>query len=579
MSLQEVERTGMVDISSCEPCRYRLIDCTALVKDGHLVIYDYEHFPAVPYAAVSYVWRGNGPSPDFPGPVFSVRGAEEADPIGINVLREACVASLAREAAFLWLDRLSIMQTCKIDKKWQIREMYMMYKSCHVCIVVPGGLQRLVRLDEETQWIHRGWTLQEAVAPPDVAVLFSWKLGDRAARAGDTQGRLQEVTPSTSALAPLALIVDASTTGSLSITHGEKTLPVEVKLFSPHSTDASYRDFPFWRPTRQVMSANVGALARIMSPELDEDMKEYSIWQSALMRTSSRPVDMVFSIMGLFGVTLDTKAFGENDRVEATIALAQSILQKGGRANWLAAAFKISPSPQVSTFPVFPRTEVSGKAYVRIGDALTEVSSLMENEYPIAAALVPAPQGTMDTQGYLHFVAKAIRLAPTTTDSSTSSSDPTRPTQVTAVDGSCWRVSDIRESNLDDACGAFAVLVGFFVGYYPGGTPSHDANNVRAMVVEQHRPNRFHVRTYLALSMKTRGWAAGWPERSFSVGGPDVGAPGDDLRRLPVQQVSRERFRNNPRSGPPDITLEDVTFRQARWAVPQKTLERDYGSK
>ena len=70
-----------------------------------------------------------------------------------------------------------------------------------------------------------------------------------------------------------------STTGTLSITHEAKALPVEVKLFSPHSSDRTYNDFPFWRPTRQVMSPNVGALARIMSAELDQDMKDYSIWQ------------------------------------------------------------------------------------------------------------------------------------------------------------------------------------------------------------------------------------------------------------------------------------------------------------
>lgn len=421
----------------------------------------------VPYAAVSYVWRGNGPSPDFPGTVFSVRGAEEADPIGVVVLREACVASLARGATHVWLDRLCIMQTNKQDKKWQIQRMYEMYRSCRVCIVIPGGLQRLVRLDEDTQWIHRGWTLQEAVAPPEVVVLFSWKLGDRTARAGDTEGAIQEVTPSKSATAPLSLIVNASTTGTLSITHNAKTLPVEIKLFSPHASDETYSDFPFWRPTRQIMSPNVGALARIMSSELGQDMKDYSIWQSALMRTSSRPVDMVFSIMGLFGVTLDTTQFGENDRVQATITLARAMLEKGGRATWLAAAFKIPPAQQISTFPRFPQTSVSGRAYVQIGEAQTEVSSLMENEYPIAAALVPIPQGTMDTDGYLRFTAKAVRLNPPPADTSLPppSSDIAKPTTLTAVDGSTWSISD--GTTTTSVGSGYAVLVGFFVGYYP----------------------------------------------------------------------------------------------------------------
>ena len=51
------------------------------------------------------------------------------------------------------------------------------------------------------------------------------------------------------------------------------------------------------------------------------------------MRTSSHPVDMVFSIMGMFEVTLDTHAFGRDDRLGATIALAQKTPSRGGKPN------------------------------------------------------------------------------------------------------------------------------------------------------------------------------------------------------------------------------------------------------
>ncbi|KAF9227019.1 hypothetical protein BS17DRAFT_695336 [Gyrodon lividus] len=50
--------------------------------------------------------------------------------------------------------------------------------SCHTCIVLPVGLQHVVScLDEPTGWIHRGWTLQETLAPKDTVVLFLWKNG------------------------------------------------------------------------------------------------------------------------------------------------------------------------------------------------------------------------------------------------------------------------------------------------------------------------------------------------------------------------------------------------------------------
>jgi hypothetical protein len=59
-----------------------------------------------------------------------------------------------------------------------------------------------------------------------------------------------------------------------------------------------------------------------------------TVWRSAMMRTSSRLVDMVFSVMGLFGVALNTKDFQAEDRAETVmIALARGILEKGGSLN------------------------------------------------------------------------------------------------------------------------------------------------------------------------------------------------------------------------------------------------------
>ncbi|KAL7905427.1 hypothetical protein GGI35DRAFT_137928 [Trichoderma velutinum] len=571
-----------VDISECAtPCRYRLLDCNDFVHAQKLTIYEYTETPQFPFAAVSYVWRGNVPDADFDGRAFNVpipqaEGAEPGDPIGIEVLHEACMASMACGASHLWLDRLCIMQMSKEDKKWQILHMFEIYQRFHVCIVAPGGIQCLVRLDEETQWIHRGWTLQEAVAPPRVVVMFSWALGPRRVRAGDVHGEIQEITPSRSAMVSLSLIIDACTTGSLALEDGDHSLLLEVKLFSSHPADRSYNDFPFWRKTRRVLSPNVGALARIMSSELDQDVKDYSIWQSALMRTSSRPVDMVFSIMGLFDITLDTNRFGKQDRVAATVALAQAIMEKGRRATWLAAAFRIPPSRQISTFPVFPLTSVSGRALIRVSNGLHEVSSLMENEYPVAEALVPMPIGSMDSQGYITFKAKAIRIqslqmAPTSTS---SDSDSTKSTYMQAIDESWWKIQESVDSVEGEA---FAVLVGFFVGYYPGGTPAHDANNVRAMIVEKHAQQKFHVRSYLMLSRGCRAWVQTWPELEFAIGGPtsDTAEAVEGIEvKLPVIPSSREQYLNNPQNGLKNaVLLEDQVIRRARWAIPQKSLE------
>ncbi|EMD40026.1 hypothetical protein CERSUDRAFT_45342, partial [Gelatoporia subvermispora B] len=167
-----------LDLSTiATPCRYRLVDCDAFVTHDALRIHEYTEFPVAPYTAISYVWRGSSAETTFPQGHLVVAGAEDADPISIEVLRHACLASIQRNVHYMWLDRMCIMQTSRDDKAWQISKMFLVYKSCALCIVLPDGLRRLVTLDEETAWIHRGWTLQEVLAPKTSVVLFLWKLG------------------------------------------------------------------------------------------------------------------------------------------------------------------------------------------------------------------------------------------------------------------------------------------------------------------------------------------------------------------------------------------------------------------
>ncbi|KAK7691458.1 hypothetical protein QCA50_004857 [Cerrena zonata] len=100
-------------MKNATPQRYRLIDCLQLTKHQILSICEFTHFPHVRYSAVSYVWRGNAVPEGYKAAEFSVLGAEEADPIGIEVLNDTCMAALAKGATHVWIDRLCIMQTSK----------------------------------------------------------------------------------------------------------------------------------------------------------------------------------------------------------------------------------------------------------------------------------------------------------------------------------------------------------------------------------------------------------------------------------------------------------------------------------
>lgn len=193
VSLKSLHQECVLDITPyATPQRYRLIHCDRFVQDATLSIEEFTDFPSVQYAAISYVWKGNPLEPPetksdlYPTMdavdgnrhhKFSVAGALDGDPISIHVLNQACLTAIKHGARYIWLDRLCIMQTNREDKNWQIKQMSEMYKRCNPCIVLPGGVQKLVRIDEETAWIHRGWTLQELLLPERAVVLLAWKLG------------------------------------------------------------------------------------------------------------------------------------------------------------------------------------------------------------------------------------------------------------------------------------------------------------------------------------------------------------------------------------------------------------------
>ncbi|OCH91895.1 hypothetical protein OBBRIDRAFT_774510 [Obba rivulosa] len=519
LSLDDLGDTFRVDISSsATPCRYRLVDSAQFVNQRKLRINEFSEFPSVQYSTISYVWRGRPDPARQSRKVFSVAGAEEADPIAVDVLRHACTASIQQNISYIWLDRLCIMQTDKTDKHWQIREMYRIYQSCAQCIVLPGGLLRLVPLSEETDWIHRGWTLQEAIVPKNVVVLYVWESGsgqflpDSGNGLPPNGGRITPVIPRESAITELSWIIDGCVVGGFFVT-------------TPKVYDTTEMT-PDKRRECKILGArtpNLAALAAATSEYLSDDARHHSIWQCALMRTSSRPIDMVFSIMGLFGVNLDPHAYGENDRMGATIALAKAILQRGDIASWLGIAFRISPSSQLSIFPEFPQTSVAGKAIVRTSGGFREVMELMDIEYPSEGPSLQSrmPTGSMDDSGYFRFRARcapAVRIAGReihTTAPHKSGEEVTR-VHAYAADGSEWDIYTTGSEDIDPL--TFAVFLGWFDPYYPGVTPKYD-KNTKVMFVEEHAPMRYHACSFASLTFTIHAWVATWGEREFCVGG------------------------------------------------------------
>ncbi|KAL0056789.1 hypothetical protein AAF712_016600 [Marasmius tenuissimus] len=378
---------AVVDISGkATPCRYRFIDCSCLVHEHILRVVEYDSdlfdLQSQTYAATSYIWRGIiGPVSSSMGSngSFSVAGATDGDPISLDILIHIARACLLDKIPLAWLDRLCIIQTHRDDKSWQIQKMYGVYAHCTKCYVLPGGTRRLASLEEPTLWIHRGWTLQEAVAPKKCSVVIQWTLpggtyANPKQRMGTT-GTIDEIVPGESAQVPLRSLLMASVADIVEFrvcspeTFTGRQVDVDIRIFGG---DVAGRRHAF-------------ALSAAMKPGSESGdphgiRKNTALWRSAAMRTSSRPVDMVFSIMGLFGVTLNPKDFKAQDRLGATIALAQQILKQGGSPTWLTMSLALPQNPSLRSFPAFPETDVAGTAvYVVGGGHKVEAADSMED--------------------------------------------------------------------------------------------------------------------------------------------------------------------------------------------------------
>jgi hypothetical protein len=139
--------------------KFRFIDARSLAAGESLRVVEFDALPRQRYVALSYVWKGHyiQGAHDTNTKTMSIEGAIGADPISIDVLITACKCVATLGCQLLWIDGVCIVQSDKEDKAWQIQNMFDIYKHCKQCLVLPGGLSRLVPISEPTNWMHRAW--------------------------------------------------------------------------------------------------------------------------------------------------------------------------------------------------------------------------------------------------------------------------------------------------------------------------------------------------------------------------------------------------------------------------------------
>jgi hypothetical protein len=376
-----------VSMDSVPPRRFRFIDCESFCNKGTLRILELPDLPESYYVAISYVWQGGlraDASPN-PGPVMKIKNTANADPISIDVLRITCNAALTLNCPLIWLDGVCIMQGNDNDKDWQIQNMFNVYSLCKTCLIIPGGLSRLVAIDEETRWVHRAWTLQEAIAPPSCHCLFSWPHGDCVLQTVSFAG-VHEVEPGRAAISEMRSLLNI-THKNCDILQGrprDNLGKVTIRLLGNEIEDKD--------------SVSLNALIGALDRKGREGMGN-AVWRAALTRFSSRPVDFALSIMGIFGITLDPSRFAPDDKIGATVALMQAMIVEGQRPEWLGIMETLRPGHHLTMIPEFPQPDVDGRA--AFGNPLWSSNWWIKG--------IP-PGLRMDDAGYLHISASCLPI-------------------------------------------------------------------------------------------------------------------------------------------------------------------------
>lgn len=479
--------------SRATPCRFRFVDTEAFVHSETLRLLETSQLPTErKYAAISYPWAGLSPL-EAPRGSFVVAGAESGGPVSIDVLFTTCVAALQDNCTLLWFDRMCILQKkgCD-DKDWQIQRMCDVYRGCTTCLALLGGVQRLAGLEDETTWARRAWTLQEALVPPLTRCVFRWVNGT--VWVNDAGGPIVEVEPGHSATWELKWLLGRSLRNETKYNFRARTLlTTKVQI---------------------IQRSEATALKCAM---MDKNSR-CAIWRCAIMRTSSRPVDMVFSIMGLFGVELDPREFDDDDRERATLALAQGIMRNGGKADWLGVAFGLGPAKFMSTMAAFPEVLKHQDPVVTTYRGQEMVRDVLDYSWYLA----DAPIGSVDDEGYLRFSGKAwpICEVPFLGRDSHPTDIVTSPRK-TGVPGRQWKVLSARGASAT----TYAIVVGKMKGFFHAecGTFQLPKDDV-VMIVEKMKGGRgFHR---IALAVVHAEMIQNWEQQEFSVGGPEKLRPG-----------------------------------------------------
>ena len=339
------------------PGAFRAFDVKALLgPDAKIDLYEWKdlvypnpeaerekHYPR-PYCAITHVWQcgleaiKRAPEDRELVVTTKKRSEKNTKPQTINWLGLQQIAAAADQLScqYLWLDFLCIDQVDRgsdvdSEKGFQLMNMANIYKFARYVIVMIGGIAAVQSVQGSTTWMDRAWPLQESsinTEPSLVLIRWDFKVHDfhvPVEGAPDYHVQLKPVGNSGTYLISLRNLLEMAILSSTRL-----STILDVKEFRVKCLDGSREG----AASEKLRSALLAVIRGVQ--ENNDGLKWSGAWRSMLMRTSSRPSDIAYSVTGLFDVALD---LGLEDRPldDAFRELMRRAAAKHGNMAWLTA--------------------------------------------------------------------------------------------------------------------------------------------------------------------------------------------------------------------------------------------------
>ncbi|KAM6495076.1 hypothetical protein JOM56_009699, partial [Amanita muscaria] len=259
------------------------------------------------YAAISHVWDPSnetlGTAKHANRPLkIRIKDKPYTQVISWHGLVEAADAASKLKCTHLWLDFLCLDQIPRgkedREKELQIYNMGNIYKNARNVICMLGGVSAVQSLTSRTGWMDRAWTLQEAT--------LNWRR---------TYAYVKW---------PYLTRFTINTPGS------SKGLDINFMpvLCLDGGSDEKFNTARASRAAKNAMLSVFSAPSR--------ELRLAGVWRAMLLRTSTKPVDIVYSVMGLFDVKIGP--YGEDRNVQYLfndLARKAAAINKNAGMGWL----------------------------------------------------------------------------------------------------------------------------------------------------------------------------------------------------------------------------------------------------